>query len=232
MSKQHYLVVPGTWAAIRNGGIDYWEPGGALNRMLEARGWVNAATGVPFWDTRGQGTIFGRLLFRGRYQQAWHIGWRLGGMFLSRELQCLRHRGIDPEDLVGLGHSHALQVWAYALSDPACPRIKALLSVASPTRNDMELLYTELALKVDRWLHLQMGGRDRWKWLGTIGTGSWADTIGSITGLTRGPAQATRRDRLVDYDHSEFINVDPTTEAADLWPSRLDYLEDGDIAYA
>ena len=242
MEYQRYLLVPGTWAAGRalrstTDPPDYWEPGGALVVYLQQQGWDNVSTGRMYWDGRLQGTPLTRLLMGTRFQGQWHIGWRVGGDQVAYMLWCLNQlyqidkkmggSRINPADVIGFCHSHGLGPMSYGLSQNICPHIKAIMSIASPTRADMEDVYLQASEKVDRWLHLQMGSRDRMKWLGTIGTGSWADTLGLLTGLTRGPEQATRRDRLVEYDHSQFVNLDPMTRVSELWPSRLAYLLEG-----
>jgi hypothetical protein len=236
--KQPYGLVPGTWAAGRalrsaTDPPDYWEDGGALVVYLRQQGWENIDVGRMYWDGRLQGSPLGRLLYRRRFEGQWHIGWTVGGENISHMIQGLATRPVDPvdpADLIMICHSHGLQPLAKGLADPACPRIKGLLSVASPVRHDMGEIYTLAAAKVDRWEHCQMGSRDRLRWYGVIGAGRWQDALGGALGLTIGPEQATRRTQLKEYDHSEFINVVPSSGALSRWPERLAYLEGADRA--
>ena len=230
---QRYLIVPGTWAAGRalrsaTDPPDYWEPGGSLVVYLSQHGWDNVSTGRMYWDGRLQGTPLGRLVYRRKLEGQMHIGWTVGGECISHTLQTLATRPIDPVDpaeLIIVCHSHGLQPVAKGLADPLCPKVKGLLSVASPIRNDMQELYTLAAEKVERWEHCQMGSRDRLRWYGVIGSGRWQDALGGALGLTIGPEQATKRTQLKEYDHSEFINVVPSSGALARWPERLSYLE-------
>lgn len=219
------IIVPGTWAFTDEKRPYYGEDGMFVD-FLRAHDYEPVGVGKTYWTTNADGTLIQRIISRQTTKQGWHRDWKTGGECLGHFLETID----NPERLVVFCHSHGLQVALYALSAPTTPAIGALCSIGSPDRADMEGVMVKAKRKIGKWLHMQMGGRDRWKWLGTIGTGSWKDTLGSAIGATKGPNYADRRDQLLELDHSEVLN-DPNTFGAwtDTIPpwteSRLEWLK-------
>lgn len=157
------LLVAGTsglfgWDAHARGHVDWWRTGSPFVQALEAHGHQLADPDDGYSWTGDLDGLIARdreWLEAGNALRWW---WRA-------------HGGADAV----IGHSHALQVIAYA-------RIPApvLVTVGSPVRGDLMAEYAKLAAVVGRWRHLYSDA-DCWQILGEFrdgsGLGTWRRTL-------------------------------------------------------
>lgn len=199
--------------------MDYYEVGGSFVNFLDAQGFENLWPGQSWWDTALNGTLWQRLAYQRWAQGLWHGTWDVGGDFTAYFLA----QQPNPHEIVVFTHSHGFQVLQYALSKDNCPAIGAACVVAGPVRADMVQVYAKARPKMGKLMYVATGSRDKWKWLGTIGTGSVLDTLGSIAGVTLGPTDADRTEKLLELDHTELYKDQARYH---LWgeAGRLDFM--------
>lgn len=197
------ILVPGTWGDAVGGSPDWFEVGGVFYNRLIHEGLSICSPGRPWWTTDLEGSPWEWLIAKKVPEVGWHRDWKVGGHSISHEL---REHVPDSTAVVAFVHSHGLNPLLYALADPSTPAIGALCSVGSPDRDDMREIAELARPKIGRWLHIQdPGHRDAMKWLGTLGSGSWRDTVGAILGLTRGHARADRWHTVEGLGHSRML---------------------------
>lgn len=128
---------------------EWWRAGSPFARALELRGFELAGKADPYsWTGDLDGLV------------ARHADWEAAGNALRW------WAASNPVDAV-VGHSHALQVIAYARLP-----VRRLVTVGSPVRQDMMDRLASLASVVGSWTHL-WSPVDVWQLAGEIRDGSW-----------------------------------------------------------
>lgn len=166
-----FLPVAGThgWRGQPVGG--WWQQGSPWLRYMREQGFAPYAPDRPFiWTTH----LDGIWPFSGR-ACAQHLTWQAAGDNLYAYLVPPLHggdaNGVAPRPIETrlVVHSHAAQVVAYACARGL--KVRRLITVGSPVREDMTSVWAAARPHIDRWVHVHSDHSDRWQWLGTIGDG-------------------------------------------------------------
>ena len=158
------LLVQGTHAWGRSTAEQWWEASSPFARFLSSQQLELLGGDRPFiWDTDLDGVGW----FHGRGKR--HINWEAAGLCLYAYLKPPLNASDDYVPLADrnlIGHSHAMQVIAYACA--AGLKINRLITIGSPVRKDMRDVYAAARPNVARWLHVHSDRSDRIQWLGTL----------------------------------------------------------------
>lgn len=157
------LFVQGTHGWGRGDEPQWWRDGSPLIAFLEARDFVVLGKQQPFiWSTNVDGVQW----WHGKARK--HINWESAGCSLYAFLR----NPLAPSDYVPLasrnlvGHSHAMQVIAYACA--AGLKINRLLTLGSPVRADMREIYAAARPNIGHWLHVHSDSTDKMQWYGEL----------------------------------------------------------------
>ena len=142
-----YVPVDGTHAAKRK---DWDRADSLFDQYLRRRGFARTCRAFGFWPT----AIGGPLICSG------HLGWQFGGRELRQFLA-----GLPFKDRIVIAHSHGGQVAAYALAAKPVIPVRALVTIGTPCRKDMDDVWAEVRQSVKCHIHLYgtgWGARVRW----------------------------------------------------------------------
>lgn len=157
-----YIPVAGTHGRTRD---KEWVTSDSLfARYMSELGWTRTADNFGFWSTQLSGTFF---------CGSSHLAWQFGGDMLRRFLLTLPY-----EDRIVIAHSHGGNVAAYGVSSGV--PIRALITVDSPVRRDMEEIWEAAVPHIGYHIHLYgTGFGSRMRWFGQRGRFKrrmpWAD---------------------------------------------------------
>lgn len=211
MVRPRVALIGGTWSwrGWRTAG-QWYQADSPFVAFLEAAGFEVAAKDRPFvWTSRVNGLWF---------QKNRHLDWDAAGANLALWLDWNDHtQGVtQPVDIV-IGHSHALQVIAYAAAYHGA-EIPLLVSVCSPIRDDMRATVQAARAHVGYWRHIASDWTDRMQWCGELCDGGWGirrNAIWSEHG--RVVVAANESVRYPGLGHSGLLR-DP--QHFDLWRSQ------------
>lgn len=175
MTPTFYVPVQGTWGWDEDPDKTvWWEDGSPFTTHLRSLGLIRLPSRRPYlWSTELEGhQVWQRLLHTPARK---HTIWKAAGLSLCYFLD--GDNGTVPHYNRNLiGHSHALQVILYACGLYGL-RIRNLVSVGSPIREDMAKMAEEARKNIDNWAHIydpsgdDVGeggefndGRFRWPW--------------------------------------------------------------------
>lgn len=199
-------LIQGTWAWGHKDGLQWWECQSPFCEFLTRADVDIIGAERPFiWSTEidGMGWLQRRTAKR-------HLIWQSAGINLFAYLKppmSLQDLYVPIADRNLIGHSHALQVIAYACA--AGLKINRLITVGSPVRADMADVYRQARPNIASWLHVHSDGSDRIQWFGELFDGH--------LGIVREAPLADRNVLIAKVSHSNLLN-DP--EAFSYWGSR------------
>ncbi len=170
-----YLPIPGTFAW--NGTPterDWYHPQSAFNAFLHANGVEHLCPTRPFvWSTDLDGIGWWQRWF-GRSNT---LDWLSAGLnlfdYFDPPLSVLLNRGAETTPFADrnlLSHSHGLQVVLCACAEGM--KLRRLVSIAGPVREDMMATARKARPNIERWTHVCSDDSDRIQWLGEIGDGA------------------------------------------------------------
>ena len=170
-----YIPVQGTWGWDEDPEkVVWWEQGSPFTEKLKTRNLLQLPSKRAYlWSTELEGyQVWQRLLHTPAHK---HRIWKAAALSLCYYLDSdngpvpLYNRNL-------IGHSHALQVIAYACGVYGL-RIRNLITVGSPIREDMQQVTLAALANIDNWAHIydphkddigELGefddGRFRWPW--------------------------------------------------------------------
>ena len=148
------VAVQGTWAWRS----PWWKDGSPLWAYLDSYGLQPARIGgLPFrWSTD--------LADSWKWWQKRHSDWEAGGDALAYYLDALPER-----ERVVLAHSHGGQVALHCAALGV--KINRLVTVATPSREDMADVTRKARPNICRWWHVYDLDRDKTAWWGGFGDG-------------------------------------------------------------
>jgi hypothetical protein len=199
-----FLPVAGThaWRGQQTG--RWWQHPSPWLTYMEGHGCVPYNAARPFvWSTNLDGWRF--ISRRGK-----HYDWQAAGHNLYAYLVPPLYGGDDNgvgvsgDETRIVAHSHGLQVVLYACALGL--RVRTLVSVGSPVREDMADVTAQARPNIGFWLHLHSDGSDRMQWLGTLGDGR--------VGVLRGHPEADRNGAMPKVGHSGVLQ---DADAFALW---------------
>lgn len=218
MISPRALLVQGTWGWGHSNDRQWWQAGSDFALFLNRWdiGLIGGAR--PFiWSTSvdGIGWLFKRPTVK-------HLTWQNAGYCLEQYIRPPLLAAFD--DYIPLaernlvGHSHALQVIAYACAGGL--KINRLITLGSPIREDMADVYKAARPNIGAWLHVHSDGSDRIQWFGELFDGH--------LGIVRAAPLADRNVRIDKVSHSKLLN-----DAGEfyLWQTKglLDFLGGGPV---
>lgn len=214
-------LVQGTWAWGHREGRQWWEAPSPFSLFLEAQH-ISCIGGLrPFiWNTEldGIGWLWRRPAKK-------HLNWESAGLnlysYLVPPLSAQYDDYVPIVDRNLIGHSHALQVIAYACA--AGLKINKLITIGSPIRHDMADVYKSARPNIASWMHVHSDGSDRIQWFGELFDGH--------LGIVRQAPLADVNVMVDNVSHSKLLN-DP--DAFRLWRTKglLDFLTQEDQQHA
>lgn len=159
-----WLPIQGTWGWGRGSDHRWWQNGSPFVAFLAERGFTLLGADDPFvWTTDLNGVWFGDK----------HIDWQCGGINLRQYIKPPLHAvSVNADDYVPFAdrnlitHSHGLQPVLYAAA--AGLRIRTLVSVTGPVRDDMMAVAEKARPNIGRWIHLCSDHSDRIQTLGAL----------------------------------------------------------------
>lgn len=188
-------LVQGTWAWGHKPGLQWWECTSPFCSFLKTLGIETIGGNRPFiWSTEldGLGWLQRRTVKR-------HLIWEAAGDNLYAYLKpplSLFDDYVPITDRNVIGHSHALQVIAYACA--AGLKLNRLVTVGSPVRQDMADVYKAARPNIASWLHVHSDGSDRIQWFGELFDGHF--------GIVREAPLADRNVLIGNVAHSRLLN--------------------------
>jgi hypothetical protein len=170
-----YIPVQGTWGWDEDPkNILWWEQGSPFTERLRTLGLIQLPSKRAFlWSTELEGfQVWERLLHTPGHK---HRIWKAAGLslcyFLENDLGAIPYYNRNL-----IAHSHGLQVILYACGLYGL-RIRNLISVGSPIRQDMQEITLKALPNIGNWAHIydpkkdEVGeagefndGRFRWPW--------------------------------------------------------------------
>lgn len=190
-----YLPIQGThgW----RGALDssqWWHPASPFARFMARNGFeVLGATDPFIWSTNINGAAFWH-----RHQQ--HLDWQHGGWALDHHLRpplvASADQIIPITDRNLIAHSHGLAVVLYACGVYQL-KIKTLISICSPVRDDLMELARAARPNIDFWLHISTDNTDVMQLLGNLFDGHW--------GIVRKHPVADLNDHIPGIGHSGVL---------------------------
>lgn len=210
------LLVQGTHGWGYSDDLQWWDRRSPFCAFLRLQGIETLGGDRPFtWSTALDG--IGKYLQRSFKK---HRTWESAGNALDWYCRpALMEKYDDYLPLVDrnlIGHSHAMQVIAYACAQGL--KINRLVTISSPVREDMREVYAQARPNIGEWLHVHSDGSDRIQWFGEL--------LDGHLGVVREQAFADRNVLVAAVSHSRLLN-DPTTFG--LWRSTgvLQFLSGG-----
>lgn len=201
------LLVQGTYAWGHTAGLQWWEcrsPFGAFLRSMDFN--IIGGDRPYIWDTDLDGIGW---LHRRPFKK--HRNWEAAGLslysYLIPPLNAQWDDYVPIEDRNLIGHSHAMQVIAYACA--AGMKVNRLITIGSPVREDMRDVYQLARMNIRNWMHVHSDGSDRVQWFGELFDGH--------LGIVREQPAADRNLLVANVSHSKLLN-DPA--AFPLWQSK------------
>jgi hypothetical protein len=184
------ILVSGTWGAGYGRNRDWWRPGSEFSAMLTRGGYPLLSDTEPFvWSTNVDGV------------GALNLDWETAGWALKWYVEAKAKRARPSV----IAHSHGGQVVAYAAAAGA--RFDAVLTVATPVRQDLDGQYRDLRAATRQWVHISTDEKAGigWQLLGAIGIRTAGQTA------TRAMPLAHKNIFVPGYSHGELV------ERAALW---------------
>lgn len=206
-------LIQGTWAWGHSKEGQWWECKSAFCAFLELAGVATIGGARPFiWSTEVDG-----LGWLQRRKAKRHLIWESAGDNLFAYLKppmSLYDDYVPIADRNLIGHSHALQVIAYACA--AGLKINRLITLGSPIRKDMADIYRQARPNIGHWLHVHSDGSDKIQWFGEL--------LDGHLGIVREAPLADRNVLIAKVSHSKLLN-DPASFP--YWQSAglLDFLK-------
>lgn len=186
MRPTYYLPIHGTWA-IDEGELAWWKHKSEFAKYASQAN-MYQLPGYPFiWSSDLIGVWYN---FFGKKTKL--TDWAAGGWAL---VYYLDHIPYEHRNLIA--HSHGLQVVLYAASYGL--RIRNLISVCSPIRNDMHEISVIARPKIKNWLHIY-DSSDRTQFWGQFGDGKLFGSRYSI--------HADVNHHLKGINHSDTLKKD------------------------
>lgn len=152
-----YVAVGGTWAW--SGGkpkpTDWYSSESEFAAFLRARGHEHMAPSRPFiWTTELTGVLSWRF-----WQSPKLTTWEAGGHALYAYCDSPGCSHDDGQDICVITHSHGLQVALYAAALGL--RIRTLIDVSGPVREDMHAIALDARKNIGNWLHIHSDSSDK-----------------------------------------------------------------------
>lgn len=218
------LLVQGTHGWGRTTAIQWWESCSPFCAFLQANDFAVLGGDRPYlWDTDLDG-----IGWLGKRPAKKHINWQAAAWSAYNYLvPALVRDGFITDNYVPIaarnviGHSHAMQVMAYACSFGL--KINRLVTIGSPVREDMMDVYKAAKPNIGRWLHVHSDGSDRIQWFGEL--------LDGHLGIVREQPYADENKLVAKVSHSKLLNDE---KSFPLWRSAglLDFLAGSEEPHA
>lgn len=200
-----FLPIQGTWGWGRGSKARWWQSGTPFVEFFAASGLALIDPDDPFvWNTNVDGASPTWLPFSDK-----HRDWICGGINLRQRLKPSPYGPdaasyIPYEDRNLVAHSHGLQVALYAAAgitaSGACTkplRIRRLVSVMGPVRDDMTEIAEIARPQIGEWLHLCSDHSDLVQVLGGVLDGRF--------GIVREHPLADRNEKIAGVGHTGLL---------------------------
>lgn len=162
-----YLPIQGThdWRGSLDPTTQWWHPSSPFARFMGRNGFNQIGSEDPFlWTTDLDGVSFWR-------RQRRHLDWQHGGWSLDHYIRPPLVQSADDivpyDDRNIICHSHGLGVVLYAAGVYRL-RIKTLISVCSPVRDDLMEIGKAAREQIEFWLHISTDHTDVMQLLGNL----------------------------------------------------------------
>jgi hypothetical protein len=190
-----YVAVPGTWGWRDKGKPDAWfQPTSEFAKAMARAGIVPLRERPFLWTTRINGTEWWRRWFSWIVPKGFETGDMLDWEAAAEALRWYCEAEGTPD--VVIAHSHAGQVATMAAADGL--KIPLLITVCTPVRADLSVVYERARANVGTWRHLYAEGGDPIQWWGSFGDGEVA--------ATRLMRWAHENHGVPGTDHSRLLN--------------------------
>lgn len=172
------ILVGGTYSysGSRDDTKEWYWPGSAFWKAAEERNILLFGKNDPFvWSSNVTGMFWRKWTDWKSASSAliWYATSKgLLRAWLAMQALPETQRSVPLVEVDIISHSHAGQVVAYAAARQMTGfRIRTMITVATPPREDMDVIYQRAAAHVAKWVHIYGGSGDWWQQLGRFGGG-------------------------------------------------------------